>query len=214
MTTPCYRYSEIIFVNHLSSSWHIAGALVDVSSSPISSKYMFWNSCGMQNDMNLSAGLPAFLKCPSVGNSSTRVLSGGAWKYVHTPLSDEAHLGSSFLLTCWSYRRQDITTHSCVCWDILDISCQLWPLGAEQLEGRADVSSDWEPVTEVRQPRSGLWWQCTLSTLFLDEDVVSILGRTVLCSVGLTWDNQLGLFHTLQDLWHPWLLDMKCLSLH
>ena len=59
-----------------------------VSSSPIFSINTFWNSHGMQNDANLSAGLLAFLTCPSLCDSNISVLFGGTQKYVNILLPD------------------------------------------------------------------------------------------------------------------------------
>lgn len=149
MTIPCYRYDEIIFQSTCPFLTH--SSLVDVNSPAIFLINTFLNFHGMQDHMDLSAGLHVFLNVQVCVDIS--VLFGGTQKHV---ISEWAHLGSSCLLTHWRSRKQGIRMRSCGQW-YLGEQLLVMTVWAEQLEGRADVSNNWERVMEIRQWRDP--WQ-------------------------------------------------------
>lgn len=175
MSIPCHK-APFLFAVHSKGQ-------VEVSSFPIFSRNSFGNCRGRQN-VNLSVGQHALLKCPCLDIFGTPVVFGGAKKYVNIPLSDETPLGSSFLLKCWISRKQDNHLHSCA------VICCRAAVSDDSLELSSWRAELMFPMTKnkVRQPK-GLHLtvvcpspRASCCSGFLDDDALGISGETV-CTV-------------------------------
>lgn len=185
-------------------------SLVDFTSFPIFSINTFWNSHGMQNDMNLSAGLHSFLKYPSLCTSSIPVLLGAprnVWTYLSwiRPILDH--------FVCWQVgvprNKTSTRTHVCA---VISCRAAVSDDSLEQNSWRAELMflMTRNETQRYGGRRATLTAACTTPDRCsgtLGDDARRILSGIILRSAWLSRETQPGLS---QDLLHPWLPGTKC----